>query len=162
MAEEKIDFEHRDLHMGNILCKTTREKNICVKLHQNKPVELKTHGVKICIIDYSISSLKFDNIDIGTDLQDEVSFFEGEGDYQFDIYRKMKELLGNIWLKNHNLKTNIFWLHYLITKLLEKVQKLDECSTKDSVIKKLEQHECEILKYGSALDFSEKFIFLNS
>eukprot|EP00736_Rhodelphis_marinus_P003310 Rmarinus@m.765 len=44
------------------------------------------------------------------------SFFAGQGDYQFDIYRMMQQQCGGRWHRSCP-KTNIFWLHYLINKL---------------------------------------------
>ncbi|GAA57240.1 serine/threonine-protein kinase haspin, partial [Clonorchis sinensis] len=51
------------------------------------------------------------------DMADSPEIFECEGDYQFDIYRIMRDLNGNDWRPFHPL-TNLYWLHYLMGKLL--------------------------------------------
>jgi len=51
-----------------------------------------------------------------TPLEPEV--FEGEGDYQFDIYRMMKEHNSDSWIEYRPL-TNVMWLHYILNKLLK-------------------------------------------
>ena len=42
------------------------------------------------------------------------------GDYQLDIYRMMKQSNNNNW-EQFNSKTNIFWLHYLLEKMITEV-----------------------------------------
>ncbi|KAG6880157.1 hypothetical protein C0992_004609 [Termitomyces sp. T32_za158] len=51
-----------------------------------------------------------------TPFEDEV--FMGEGDYQFDVYRMMKEHNGGAWEEFRPL-TNVMWLHYLAVKLIK-------------------------------------------
>ncbi|CAH8875893.1 unnamed protein product [Trichobilharzia szidati] len=50
------------------------------------------------------------------DLSGDPTLFQSQGDYQFDIYRRMKSHNQNDWSK-FSPKTNVMWLHYLTTKL---------------------------------------------
>lgn len=54
-----------------------------------------------------------------TDVSSEDDLFKGSGDYQFDIYRLMREHNQNDW-KSFRPYTNVLWLHYLSCKLLGK------------------------------------------
>ncbi|GFO14739.1 serine/threonine-protein kinase haspin-like [Plakobranchus ocellatus] len=57
VAEEELEFEHRDLHIGNVLVKSCEEENITFILQGNK-IEFPTEGVCVTIIDFTISRLK--------------------------------------------------------------------------------------------------------
>lgn len=53
------------------------------------------------------------------DLSEDPDMFKGTGDYQFDIYRIMQQLLCNDWSR-YVPKTNIKWLDYIVDKLLKR------------------------------------------
>ena len=56
MAEEALQFEHRDLHWGNVLVRPTEEEEIVYKL-RDQEVRIPTMGVEASVIDYSLSRL---------------------------------------------------------------------------------------------------------
>lgn len=90
VAERKFDFEHRDLHWGNLLIRPTTEKY--TEFHvDGKVVKLLTHGVKATIIDYSLSRMVYDGAVLYDNLARDEELFQSSGDYQFDIYRLMRE-----------------------------------------------------------------------
>lgn len=93
IAEKAFQFEHRDLHWGNILVKETEEIEIEFKL-EGKIIKVPTHGVQAKIIDYTLSRIICHGIQFCTDLSKDDDLFTASGDYQFDIYRLMKEKLG--------------------------------------------------------------------
>ncbi|THH13630.1 hypothetical protein EW146_g6606 [Bondarzewia mesenterica] len=124
-AEDLMAFEHRDLHWGQILVKNdpssppTRRNVAKSKL----PMDHPTHGVMATIIDLGLA--RMDSSDNPgehtvhwTPFDEEI--FEGEGrtlcEYQFDVYRYMRNNNGNDWETYHPL-TNVMWLHYLTMKL---------------------------------------------
>lgn len=122
-AEELVQFEHRDLHWGQILVKNIDEEEDVVEAshtkHARLPMDDDFFGVRATIIDLGLSRM---NADGGarasvhwTPFDDEV--FEGEGDYQFEVYRLMRAHIGNEWRAYRPL-TNVMWLHYLADKLL--------------------------------------------
>lgn len=123
VAENDLDFEHRDLHWGNVLVKETKETVVNFNLGGDI-FQVNTQGVLITIIDFSLSRLasKEDDVTIFKDLANDPTIFLGrgkdkkDGDYQFDIYRKMRDEIKNDW-KKFCPKTNIFWMHYLLDKM---------------------------------------------
>lgn len=103
-----------------------------------------TFGKRCCIIDFTFSRLAIGGDDklvaVAADNAasifyrpyDDEAFFEGEGDYQFDIYRDMRDVMREgvettqtasdaIDWSGFRPKTNVLWLHYLVDKLLDGV-----------------------------------------
>ncbi|XP_065653255.1 serine/threonine-protein kinase haspin homolog isoform X2 [Hydra vulgaris] len=101
-AEKKLMFEHRDLHWGNVL------------------IDNSQGLLNVSIIDFTLSRLLADECVVYTDLGKDSSLFEGDCDIQFDVYRQMKEHIGNDW-KSYNPITNVFWVTYLCKKLVSKL-----------------------------------------
>jgi len=57
VAENALEFEHRDLHWGNVLiCRTGDEFVESVLLGEKKMVQ--SHGVHVSLIDFTLSRLK--------------------------------------------------------------------------------------------------------
>ncbi|KAJ1558984.1 Serine/threonine-protein kinase haspin, partial [Nowakowskiella sp. JEL0078] len=125
VAEAKANFEHRDLHWGNVLIQTLKDNenesnwNYDIDLEHRMLVPLD--GFEVCIIDYTLSRLEMDNELFFTPL-DSDSYFTQTGDYQFDIYRKMKTITKQNWA-GYYPRTNVLWLDYLCHKLLELIAK---------------------------------------
>ncbi|KAG5355509.1 Serine/threonine-protein kinase haspin-like protein hrk1 [Yarrowia sp. C11] len=171
-AESKFQFEHRDLHWGNIVIQRTARPDIEEKLANMSLDDLDNAvfddeddfvapNLKVTLIDYTLSRAQVParyGIDDGavttvfTGL-DHPDFFRGRGDYQFDIYRFMRVLINSATSELNSVvncgasinsshsslssvasnkrdsnetdwslfapKTNIMWLHYLATKLLD-------------------------------------------
>lgn len=90
VAENKFEFEHRDLHWGNILVAKTLDK-FAEYIVDGKIVKVPTHGVKATIIDYTLSRMVYDGALLYNNLADDEELFSADGDYQFDIYRLMRD-----------------------------------------------------------------------
>ena len=95
VAEKAYEFEHRDLHWGNILVRKGPYRNLSYFIGGNC-YELNSGGVDANIIDFSLSRMttKEDGCEIYNNLAEDPNLFicEGQdhdppGDYQFDIYR---------------------------------------------------------------------------
>ncbi|KAG6842041.1 hypothetical protein C0991_003567 [Blastosporella zonata] len=130
-AEQLVSFEHRDLHLGQILVKDlpmadalpqARNQNSRSKSKQSRVyMDDPAHGVRATLIDLGLSRMDAGDGDGGemihwTPFEEEV--FMGEGDYQFDVYRMMKVHNGGAW-EEFKPFTNVMWLHYLVTKLVK-------------------------------------------
>ncbi|CAG2101560.1 unnamed protein product [Medioppia subpectinata] len=97
-AEMAYEFEHRDMHWGNVLVSTAHVSHLeyCVN---GKSYSLRANGVFASLIDYSLSRMSSDGFVIYDDLEKYGDLFEGRGDYQFDVYRKMRVNNQNDWQK---------------------------------------------------------------
>ncbi|XP_031677173.1 uncharacterized protein LOC109886932 isoform X2 [Oncorhynchus kisutch] len=116
VAEQELCFEHRDLHWGNVLVQSTKEKEGSFLLNGTNH-SLETRGVSVRIIDYSLSRLEIDGLTVSCDISEDEELFQGHGDLQFDIYRLMRQENGNKW-GDYQPHSNVLWLHYLSAKLL--------------------------------------------
>ncbi|KAL0949250.1 hypothetical protein HGRIS_009328 [Hohenbuehelia grisea] len=134
-AEQLVSFEHRDLHWGQVLVKDTpityaahhplgaQDMNQRGKAPAapRPMMDDQCHGVKATVIDLGLSRMDAGDGRGGemvhwTPFDEEI--FMGEGDYQFDVYRFMRDHNGNSWEQFKPL-TNVMWLHYLALKLLK-------------------------------------------
>lgn len=115
VAECQFQFEHRDLHWGNVLVAPTTERTITFHLN-GKQIEVQTHGIKATIIDYTLSRIVYKSCCLFQDLAADPELFEAEGDYQYDIYRLMRDKTKNDWAV-FEPQTNVLWLHYIIDKI---------------------------------------------
>ncbi|XP_029948727.1 uncharacterized protein haspin [Salarias fasciatus] len=147
VAEQELHFEHRDLHWGNVLVKTTKQKTESFLLNGTAH-HVDTEGVLVRIIDYSLSRLEIDSLTVSCDISNDEELFMGQGDYQFEIYRLMRQENGNNWSSYHP-HTNVLWLHYLSSKLLS--MKYRSRGKKD-VRKELTRFHHNVLQYGSATE----------
>ncbi|KAL4232233.1 Serine/threonine-protein kinase haspin [Mactra antiquata] len=161
VAEESLQFEHRDLHWGNILIKPTQLEDISFKV-MGKQIIVPTFGVEANIIDFTLSRLTKDGCTVFTNLANDDSLFTGKGDYQFDVYREMKKQLKNKW-DNFCPSTNVLWLNYLGDKLVYMKKYPSQSSRKvREVIRQFRQFLSQILEYHSASELVLDSIFLNS
>lgn len=138
-AEQTFKFEHRDLHWGNIVIKKQElkksvnneedqiedvMKDLSIIEEDEESSEIK---MDVKLIDYTLSRLGEKDEVIFTRL-DHQDFFKGCGDYQFDIYRFMRNQIKSKQFDNQSsdeidwsissFVNNLYWLHYLLDKLL--------------------------------------------
>ncbi|KAF5729236.1 serine/threonine-protein kinase haspin [Tripterygium wilfordii] len=119
VAEAAYDFEHRDLHWGNVLL--TRNDTVTLKFTlEGKQIFVKTYGLVISIIDFTLSRINTGEDILFLDLSTDPDLFKGpKGDKQSETYRKMKEVTNDFW-EGSFPKTNVLWLIYLVDMLLMK------------------------------------------
>ncbi|XP_018330958.1 putative serine/threonine-protein kinase haspin homolog [Agrilus planipennis] len=153
VAEESLEFEHRDLHWGNVLVSIVDHDKTVSFVLNGKNITLETYGVEASIIDFTLSRITKSNCCIFTDVSNDLELFTAEGDYQFEIYRLMKKRNGNEW-EHFEPYTNVLWLHYLLDKA---VTALRYRSTKSKLhkeyIRKLRNIKDVILEYTSVKDY---------
>ncbi|VDO03386.1 unnamed protein product [Rodentolepis nana] len=115
-AESALQFEHRDLHWLNVLVKPTKQTKLRYRV-DGLSYSVQTEGIQVCIIDFTVSRLCRDGNVVYVDMSNSPEIFECEGDYQFEIYRMMRDMNGNNWRPFKPI-TNLYWLHYLMGKLI--------------------------------------------
>ncbi|GAB1519554.1 hypothetical protein RhiTH_002622 [Rhizoctonia solani] len=127
LAESLVRFEHRDLHWGQILVQNVaqkgKSKNSRAKSHSSIMDSPEHSGVRVTLIDLGLSRMDTHTEQAWfTELEPEI--FEGEGDYQFDVYRMMKAHCSENgpgeaggW-EDYRPLTNVMWLHYLARQLV--------------------------------------------
>jgi serine/threonine-protein kinase haspin len=120
VAEEACEFEHRDLHWGNVLIKrvgngtTNKGGNVAKYRLRGVDIEAAMEGAQVTLIDFTLSRLMTPDGEVAyCDLITDPLLFSGpKGDVQAETYRRMRELTGNCW-ERHVAGTNAAWLHYL-------------------------------------------------
>lgn len=150
VAETKFQFEHRNLILDHILVD-------------------KKLNVTLCDLKCSRAQKGPDQPVIFTRL-DHPLFFQGGGDYQYEIYKLMRFVLAEAssW-ESYEPRTNLMWLHYLCVKFIQKyegnlnrsssardkliklTQLVDPCSSSKRGLFK--RHEIEIKTCGDLLRF---------
>ncbi|XP_050398344.1 serine/threonine-protein kinase haspin [Patella vulgata] len=148
VAEEAFEFEHRDLHIGNVLVKRTEDKMKSFHLN-DETVEIESNGVHVCIIDFTMSRLMKDGLVIHCDLADDETLFQGKGDYQFDIYRLMKDHNENKW-EAFQPYSNVLWIHYLTDAILKRKKFKSNTRLDREILKEIRTFYKELLEYNSA------------
>lgn len=115
-AEASLQFEHRDLHWGNVLIKETEEQDLEYIVDRHR-FSIPSAGIFVSIIDFSLSRVYKKGTLLHRDLEDEEGLFDGKGDPQYEVYRKMRSHTQGDWAK-FSPKTNIYWVEYLVEKIL--------------------------------------------
>ncbi|KAF8108005.1 hypothetical protein N665_0115s0020 [Sinapis alba] len=145
VAEAAFEFEHRDLHWGNILLSRNNSTTLPF-IVEGKQFFIKTFGVQISIIDFTLSRINTGETILFLDLTADPYLFKGpKGDKQSETYRKMKAVTKDSW-EGHFARTNVLWLIYLVDLLLTK--KSFERSSKDE--RELRSLKKRMEKYKSA------------
>ncbi|KAG8369024.1 hypothetical protein BUALT_Bualt15G0107200 [Buddleja alternifolia] len=145
VAEAAYEFEHRDLHWGNVLLSRKGSASLQFIL-DGKKIQVKTFGLHISIIDFTLSRINTGEDILFLDLSSDPELFEGpKGDKQADTYRKMRDVTDECW-EGSFPKTNVLWLQYLVDILL--LKKSYERSSKDE--RELRSLKKRLSGYGSA------------
>lgn len=156
-AESKFEFEHRDLHWGNVLVYPTTEKFLTFSVNGNK-IEIPSYGVKATIIDYTLSRILYKDCCLYQDLSADPELFTAEGDYQYDIYRQMKLQTDSQW-ETFEPFTNVLWLHYLIDKMIDGVRYSSKKTNKHrAVLDEMMKLRDGLLEYKSASHYANKLL----
>ncbi|KAF0906954.1 hypothetical protein E2562_013328 [Oryza meyeriana var. granulata] len=151
VAESACEFEHRDLHWGNILLDRdeTQNKNHTMSFTlQGKKMCTRTFGLEVSIIDFTLSRINTGDAILFLDLSVDPALFDGpKGDKQAETYRKMKQITKDYW-EGSFPKTNVVWLIYLVDIVLQK--RYSTFTSKDD--RELRAFKKRLAKYDSARD----------
>lgn len=123
VAEAAFEFEHRDLHSGNILLQQCSDKFINYKLRYNT-IRVPSWGYRVKMIDTTFSRIRNSNRNESKVYYTDLShlfenFTENANDpkMQDRCYEDMSKLIHRKW-QNFFPKTNLIWTKYVIHKLL--------------------------------------------
>lgn len=122
IAEKCYSYEHRDLHVSNILIKKTTNANIPFTLDGNK-YNIVSYGIKATIIDATFSRLTQNGKVYYRDLTSTLRAYGSKKtptkmSLQNSSYRQMVQLTKNRW-QDFAPKTNLIWLTYLCETLIK-------------------------------------------
>ena len=115
IAEEACEFEHRDLHWGNLLISRDGTESITYRL-RGVDITIQCAGLQVTLIDFTLSRIKSPDEKIEyCDLSLDPELFNGpKGDVQAETYRRMKKVTRGNW-EAYTPATNALWLQYLGT-----------------------------------------------
>jgi len=118
VAEEACQFEHRDLHWGNLLIVRDGTEAVQYRL-RDVDITVQAAGVRVTLIDFTLSRLVTSEGEVAfCDLSLDPEIFNGpKGDIQAETYRRMRKATGGDW-QRHVPGTNTLWLHYLADVVL--------------------------------------------
>lgn len=157
LAEEHIHFEHRDLHLGNILVKTIEIESF---IDANETFDFD--GIQCNIIDYSLSRMR-DSAGVAyRDLDSIEWLFEGDSsiDSQYQVYKDMKTNKGTASWKKFRPRSNILWLAFILERLVQKQKK--SIQTPKSLFTALSGLYERILNYSSVRELKVKDEYFNN
>lgn len=122
IAEKVYLYEHRDLHVSNILIKKTSKSTIPFILDGNK-YNIVTSGIKATIIDATFSRLTHNGKVYYRDLTSTLRAYGSKKtptrmSLQNRSYRQMVHVTKNNW-EEFNPRTNLIWLTYLCETLMK-------------------------------------------
>lgn len=139
-----------------MLISPTAEKFITFILN-GKSIEIPTFGVRATIIDYTLSRIVYRDVCLYQDLAADPLLFEADGDYQFDIYRLMKNQTQDSW-ERFAPYTNVLWLHYLCDKMINGCRYTSRKAQKHrTVIDQLMKIRDDLLDFQSAYAYAENY-----
>ncbi|KAI1313601.1 hypothetical protein F5Y03DRAFT_337143 [Xylaria venustula] len=140
-AEARVEFEHRDLHEGNLCIRKVSEP--IPKDERDRTGYFGFSGLEITILDYGLSRAQADyNTEpVAYDLERDLSIFTSEHAAQCRVYRQMRSFLlrgdrvclppeshdqayakgidGPITWTIYEPYTNVLWLAYLYEWIIE-------------------------------------------
>ncbi|KAK7990805.1 HASPIN protein kinase [Apiospora arundinis] len=143
-AEAQVEFEHRDLHEGNLCIRQTGEP--ILPEDRDTAAFFGHSGLEITILDYGLSRARGDaeleeSEPIAYDLERDLSIFTSEHAPQCRVYRQMRSFLlhgdrtcippkghqvayqegidGPICWALHEPYTNVLWLAYIYEYLVD-------------------------------------------
>ncbi|KAF5290814.1 hypothetical protein FQR65_LT11518 [Abscondita terminalis] len=160
VAEQELEFEHRDLHWGNILIFRCDKNKLIRYCLNGREFSIPSNGIEVSIIDFTLSRVKIDTAIIYNDISKDPDLFSASGEYQFEIYKLMQKKNSNEW-EHFEAYTNVLWMHYVVHKMITALR-YSHTSSKihKTGMDKLVKLEKDILKYNSVYDLvNNEFVF---
>lgn len=138
-GEVNAEFEHRDLHPGNICIKRKPVRRRSDSDQGNSTLATRYTDLEVILIDYTLSRVTLENGEKIYNSMDDDALFEGKGRslvdrHQYNTYRHMRDVvefhpdpraeveIDNPW-SLHFPKTNLLWLQHILFVLLKETQR---------------------------------------
>uniref|UniRef100_A0A1Y1MDJ0 non-specific serine/threonine protein kinase n=1 Tax=Photinus pyralis TaxID=7054 RepID=A0A1Y1MDJ0_PHOPY len=152
VAENACEFEHRDLHWGNVLISKSDNDKLLRYTLNGREFFIPSNGIEASIIDFTLSRVKVENAVIYNDISKDPDLFNATGEYQFEIYKLMQKKNNNEW-EHYEPYTNVLWLHYVTNQMIYAVR-YAKSSTKNhnASLRKLIKLNNNILKYQNVAE----------
>lgn len=117
VAELVYEFEHRDLHVGNILVKKTRKKSIRFVI-KTQTIRVQSFGYKAYIIDTTFSRIRIGSKVFFTSLSNRLNpkILQKDPEPQDIVYKRMAVEAKDNW-ERWRPETNLYWLKYLYSMM---------------------------------------------
>lgn len=151
VAESIYQFEHRDLHVCNILVKRTKKE--CVTfIIKSMTYKVKSFGVKACIIDATFSRICLGTNVYFTDLTNRLkgTATNPNPDSQEETYQRMYNKVIDKWTDWYP-ETNIYWCKYFFSEVLASQAFVLDCN--DNTKKNLNNLIKSIWQYRTLTEF---------
>ncbi|KAI1708019.1 haspin like kinase domain-containing protein [Ditylenchus destructor] len=111
IAEEKLEFEHRDAHESNLMVKSATFQENVRFVFNGHTIRLKACGLVLTIIDYTHSRVNTEQGLFYTDMGADEDIFKASG-LKGQVYKDMMARNGDNW-GNFSPVSNVLWLKYL-------------------------------------------------
>lgn len=115
-AERQFNFEHRDLHISNILIKRTKKPEVEFII-DNQIYKLSTNGYRCFIVDMTFSRLTVNNQVFYKDLSSVLYKRQDDENKKLKmqdmVYQMMRDEIGDNW-QRFRPRTNLHWLVYVL------------------------------------------------
>ncbi|KAH7645648.1 serine/threonine-protein kinase haspin homolog [Dermatophagoides farinae] len=117
VAECVYQFEHRDLHVCNVLVKKTKKETITFVI-RSVSYNVKSFGVKVCLIDATFSRICLGDKVYFTDLTNRLKATAStpNPDSQEEAYKLMYNKVVDKW-RDWFPETNIYWCKYFYNEV---------------------------------------------
>ena len=136
-GEMNAEFEHRDLHPGNICIKKKLVRRQSASNEGNSNLAARYTDLEVTLIDYTLSRVTLENGEKIYNHMDDDTLFEGKGRslvdrQQYNTYRYMRDVvrfhinpplevkIDNFW-SLHVPETNLLWLYHILFVLLKEI-----------------------------------------
>ena len=122
LGEHEARFEHRDLHLSNVCLKRIERDQNAKEPNHDWDLVPKAREFAVTLIDYTLSRADTAEGTVFNPMDDE-EIFLGEGNFQYDIYRHMRQAIcdeSSLDWSAFAPRTNVIWLHYILVRLLER------------------------------------------
>ncbi|KAJ6225806.1 hypothetical protein RDWZM_004351 [Blomia tropicalis] len=167
-AEQLYEYEHRDLHLANILVRKTKSEKLNF-VFQSSQYQVQTYGIRAFIIDNTFARMRLGNQIYYTRLSDKL---ERKWLQSLDD-DKRKELTEQdmIYVRMHNAardnwsqwlkRTNLYWLNHIVVQLINHKQILPQADKDQSTFIELKYLENCLTNYESLYEVVQNIFNLS-